>query len=290
VKALPSSPGFLGFHLPRRRALVDFVIVLTTLLLTLAVLFPIVWMVLGSVRPVAEILAYPPKWLPQDFTLKFYQLILSTPKYTQWLANSYIVSFGTVGLSLILGTLAAYGFSRYKVPGGRALLLWMLALRMMPGVSLVLPYFKIALVFHLYDTRLALILAYSSFVLPMMTWLLKGYMDSIPIDLEEAARVDGASRLGAIRKILLPLVAPGLVATGTMGFLGAWNEYFMAVVLTSTLNAQTVTVGMGRFFTEYGRDWNGIMSLTTFASVPLMFIFIFLQRWVVQGMTAGAVK
>jgi ABC-type glycerol-3-phosphate transport system permease component len=161
---------------------------------------------------------------------------------------------------------------------------------MMPGVSLVLPYFRISMALHLYDTQLGLIIAYASFVLPMATWLLKGYMDSIPVDLEEAALVDGATRLGALRRILLPLVAPGLIATGTMGFLGAWNEFFFAVVLTTSIKAQTLTVGIGRFFGQYNRDWNGIMALTTFASIPLLIAFVFIQRWVVQGMTAGAVK
>lgn len=257
---------------------------------TVAVLFPIFWMVLGSVRPVTEILAYPPEWLPRQFTLEYYRQLFETPEYLLYLRNSYVVAIGTTFLSLFLGSLAAYGFSRYQVPGGRVLLLSMLALYMMPGVSLVLPYFKITLALGLYDTRLGLILAYTSYVLPMATWLLKGYMDSIPVDLEEAALVDGATRFGALMRILLPLVTPGLIATGTMGFLGAWNEFFFAVVLTNSIKAQTLTVGIARFFGQYHRDWNGMMALTTFASIPLLIAFVFIQRWVVQGMTAGAVK
>ncbi len=277
-------------RLPRRRLVTDAVVILLTITGAVLVLFPIFWMVLASVRPVAEVLAYPPKWIPQQFTLKYYQQLFQSGEYLQYLKNSYIVAVGTTLLSLVLALLAAYGFSRYKVPGGRAILLAMLALYMMPGVSLVLPYFRLANALHLYDTRLGLILAYSSFVLPMATWLLKGYMDSIPIELEEAALVDGATRFGALRRILLPLIAPGLVATGTMGFLGAWNEFFFAVVLTTSLKAQTLTVGIGRFFGQYNRDWNGIMALTTFASIPLLVGFVLIQRWVVQGMTAGAVK
>jgi len=263
---------------------------LLTALGAVVVLFPIFWMVLASVRPVAEVLAYPPKWIPEQFTLDYYRQLFDSSEYVQYLKNSYIIAAGTTLLSLLLASLAAYGFSRYKVPGGRAILLAMLALYMMPGVSLVLPYFRISMGLHLYDTRLGLILAYSSFVLPMATWLLKGYMDSIPFDLEEAALVDGATRLGAFRRILLPLIAPGLVATGTMGFLGAWNEFFFAVVLTTSIRAQTLTVGIGRFFGQYNRDWNGIMALTTFASLPILLGFVLVQRWVVQGMTAGAVK
>jgi multiple sugar transport system permease protein len=274
----------------KRKHLKDAAVILLTLAGTLIVLFPIFWMVLASVRPVMEVLAYPPQWIPQKFTLEYYQELFKTNEYVQYLKNSYIVAIGTTLWSLLLASLAAYGFSRYKVPGGRAILLAMLALYMMPGVSLVLPYFRISMTLHLYDTRLGLILAYSSFVLPMATWLLKGYMDSIPFDLEEAAMVDGATRMGALRRILLPLIAPGLIATGTMGFLGAWNEFFFAVVLTTSIRAQTLTVGIGRFFGQYNRDWNGIMALTTFASIPILLGFVLIQRWVVQGMTAGAVK
>lgn len=274
----------------KRQQLENSLVFLVTALGAVLVLFPIFWMVLASVRPVAEVLAYPPQWVPKQFTLEYYRQLFESSESMQYLKNSYIIATGTTLWSLLLASLAAYGFSRYKVPGGRAILLAMLALYMMPGVSLVLPYFRISMSLHLYDTRLGLILAYSSFVLPMATWLLKGYMDSIPFDLEEAALVDGATRLGALRRILFPLVAPGLVATGTMGFLSAWNEFFFAVVLTSSIKAQTLTVGIGRFFGQYNRDWNGIMALTTFASLPILLGFVLIQRWVVQGMTAGAVK
>ena len=280
----------VGMSLSARRLLTDYAVVLLTLVGLVIVLFPIVWMMLASIRPVADVLAYPPVWNWDNLTLRFYEDIIRTPKYAQWLGNSYIIAIGTTALSLTIGSLAAYGFSRYNVPGGRWILLGMLAVRMMPSVSLILPYFKISTSLQLYDTKVGLVLAYSSFVLPMTTWLLKGYMDSIPIELEEAAMVDGATRLGAMRRILLPLILPGLVATGTMGFLAAWNEFLFAVVLTTSANATPLTVGIGRFFGEYGRDWNGLMALTTFASLPLMLIFIVLQRWVVQGMTAGAVK
>ena len=274
----------------KRQQVANAAVMLLTALGAVLVLFPIFWMVLASVRPVLEVLAYPPQWIPRQFTLEYYRQLFDSSEYVQYLKNSYIIATGTTLWSLLLALLAAYGFSRYKVPGGRAILLAMLALYMMPGVSLVLPYFRISMSLHLYDTRLGLILAYSSFVLPMATWLLKGYMDSIPFDLEEAALVDGATRLGAMRRILLPLIAPGLVATGTMGFLSAWNEFFFAVVLTTSIKAQTLTVGIGRFFGQYNRDWNGIMALTTFASLPILLGFVLVQRWVVQGMTAGAVK
>ena len=285
-----AAPSSRKRRLVSRYGTVDGLVMALALFATALAVFPIFWMVLASVRPVAEVLAYPPKWIPQDFTLRYFADLFRTTEYLQYLKNSYVVAIGTTFLSLLLGSLAAYGFSRYKVPGGRAILLGMLALYMMPGVSLVLPYFKITLALKLYDTRLGLILAYTSYVLPMATWLLKGYMDSIPPELEEAALVDGATQLGAFRRILLPLVIPGLIATGTMGFLGAWNEFFFAIVLTNSMKAQTLTVGIGRFFGQYNRDWNGVMALTTFASLPLLVVFVFVQRWVVQGMTAGAVK
>jgi multiple sugar transport system permease protein len=170
------------------------------------------------------------------------------------------------------------------------LLIGILALLMLPRVTVIVPYFQMAHAWGVYDRLLGMMLVNIAFLLPMATWLLKGYMDSVPVELEEAAMVDGCTRAGALRRILLPLAVPGLVGVGTFVFIGAWNEYLLAVVLTDTPSAQTLTVGMAAFFGEYVRDWNSIMALSTLTSLPLMLIFVFFQRWVVQGMTSGAVK
>ena len=130
----------------------------------------------------------------------------------------------------------------------------------------------------------------SAFILPISIWLLKGYMDAIPIDLEEAAMIDGCTRLQAMWKILVPLSVPGIVSTGTFAFIFAWNEFLLAVTLTDTATSQPLTIGLAAFFGQFIRDWNSIMALSTITSLPLMIIFVIFQRWVVQGMTSGAVK
>ena len=174
--------------------------------------------------------------------------------------------------------------------GGRIMLLGIMALLMLPTVTLIVPYFRLAHLVGLYDSLLGLIIVNTAFILPISIWLLKGYMDAIPIDLEEAAMIDGCTRLQAMWKILVPLTVPGIISTGTFAFIFAWNEFLLAVVLTDTPDAQPLTIGLAAFFGQFVRDWNSIMALSTITSIPLMIIFVVFQRWVVQGMTSGAVK
>jgi multiple sugar transport system permease protein len=254
------------------------------------ILVPILWMVSAGLRPIKEILSYPPTLLPKTLTFQYFARILASPTYRQYFLNSAVLALTTLVLALVSGSLAAYGFSRYRFPGGRAMLMGILALLMLPRVTLIVPYFRLAHLVGLYDTLPGLIVVNTAFLLPMSTWLLKGYFDSLPEELEEAAMVDGCVRVQTLWKIMLPLAVPGLIGVGTFVFIGSWNEYLLAVVLTETPRAQTLTVGLAAFFGQYVRDWNGIMALSTLASLPLVAIFVFLQRWVVQGLSSGAIK
>lgn len=253
-------------------------------------LFPIVWMVFASIRPTMETLSYPPVWLPRDVTFDAYRTLLTNSGEVRFFFNSYIIALLTAALSLLLGAPCAYGFSRFRIRGAEFILLALLALQMLPNVSVVLPFYSIARALGIYNTHLALILADTAFVLPIAVWLLKGFFDSIPTALEEAAMVDGCTRPAALWYVVVPLALPGLVSTGVFAFLWAWNEYLFAVVLTSGSDAAPLTIRMSQFFTQFGRDWSGIMALNVLASVPLIIVFIVLQRWVVSGLTAGAVK
>lgn len=261
-----------------------------TLFAVVVIIFPIIWMVFASIRPVEETLSLPPVWLPRQITLEYYEELFSNGRQMRFFFNSYVIAGLTAVVCLALGSLAAYGFSRFKIKGGRLILTGILALQMLPAVALIIPYYNMAQSLRIYNTYLALVVADSSFILPMTIWILKGYLDSIPLDLEEAAMVDGCTRLRALARVVLPLALPGLIATGTMAFLGAWNELLFAVILTTGPNVAPLTIGIAEFFTQFGRDWARIMTMNTVGSVPLMVVFIFLQRWVVQGMTAGAVK
>jgi multiple sugar transport system permease protein len=273
-----------------RHRVYEALVVVLTIALTTVILVPVVWMFSASVRPIRELLVYPPRLIPETVTLDYFARILHNAKYQRFFVNSILLSLFCLAVTLVLASLAGYGFSRFRMRGGRAMLIGILALLMLPRVTVIVPYFRMAHTWGVYDRLLGLMLVNVAFLLPMATWLLKGYMDSVPVELEEAAMVDGCTRTGALRRVLLPLALPGLVGVGTFVFIGAWNEYLLAVVLTDTPSAQTLTVGLAAFFGEYVRDWNSIMALSTLTSVPLMLVFVFFQRWVVQGMTSGAVK
>lgn len=254
------------------------------------VLMPIYWMVNAAFRPINDVLAFPPRIIPSTITFKHLITILTTPRYQQHLLNSAIITVSALFCTLILSTLAGYGFSRYKMPGGKYFLMAMMAMLMIPRVTLIIPYFKLANLVDLYDTRTVLIMTNVAFTIPMSTWLLKGYIDTIPHDLEEAAMIDGCSRLQAIWQVLIPLIFPGIVGVGSLVFINSWNDFLISFTLTQTINAQPITIALAKFFGEFNRNWNGIMSLSMISSLPLMLLYMFFQKWVVQGLTSGSVK
>jgi multiple sugar transport system permease protein len=267
--------------------------IITVLLLALGllvVLFPILWMVFASIRPISETFGTPPAWIPKDISFEAYREILVDPRQQRYQVNTWIIALSTAALSVGLGSLAAYGFSRFKIRGAGFILLAILGLQMLPAVSIIIPVYKMARWAGIWDTYLAMILIDTAFALAVSIWLLKGYVDSIPVELEEAAIVDGCNRFQAFYKIVLPLMAPGLVGTATFAFLYAWNDFIFATILRDGHELMPMTVAIGNFFTSHSRDWNSIMALNTMATLPLIALFVFLQRWVIQGMTAGALK
>ncbi len=265
-------------------------IVTLTIVATLIMMVPIYWMINAALRPIREVLTVPPRFIPTELTLKYVKAVLESSRNQQHFLNSFIITTSALSLTLVVSTLSAYGFSRFKIPSGRFLLMSMMALLMIPRVTLIIPFFRLANLTNLYDTRLILIIVNTTFALPMSTWLLKGYIDSISPDLEEAAMIDGCNRIHAIVKILLPIIFPGLVGVGTMVVINSWNDYLISFTLTQTLKAQPITIALAKFFGEYNRNWNGIMSLALISSIPIMLLYIFFQKYVVQGLTSGAVK
>lgn len=267
--------------------------VLSLLLLAILVatlLLPILWMILAAFKKDIELFHSPPPLLPPHPTLEPFKYIFGEPRYLRMLANSYLIASLVTIVCVTLAFLAGYGFSRYRLRGGGALLLITLFSQMFPPVSLIIPYYNILNSLGLYNTQLGLVVADASFILPFCIWMFKGYLDSIPTDLEEAAMVDGASRLTALWRVVLPITLPGFIATAIYAFLGAWNEYTFAVVLTRTEAATPVTVGIGEFFGLFTVKWSQMSALALVTSLPLMIIFVFLQRYLVEGMIAGAVR
>ncbi len=281
-----SKPG--GYHLATR--IRTALVITLTVLSALIILIPVYWMVNTAFRPLNEILVSPPKLIPTQLTTKFVAKILATPNYRRYILNSFTLASGTLVVTMSLALLAGYGFSRFRMPGGRFFLVGMLALIMIPRVTLIIPYYRLSNMIGLYDTLLALILVISGFMLPLSTWLMKGFIDSIPKDLEEAAMIDGCSMLQAIWQVVIPLVSPGMIGVGAYVFISSWNDFMLSFTMTQSVRAQTITIGIAKFFSESMRDWSSIMALTFISIVPLFLLFVFFQKWVIQGLTSGSVK
>ncbi len=290
AKAAPAGrPALKAGFRPGER-LVRGLSLVVLLLLVGSLLLPIIWMALAAFKNDVDLFRSPPPLLPPNPTLEPFQYLLGEPRYLRMLGNSYLIATLVTLLCVTLAFLAGYGFSRYRLRGGGVLLLLTLFSQMFPQVSLIIPYYNLLNALGLYDTYLGLVVADASFILPFCVWMFKSYLDSIPTDLEEAAMVDGASRLTALWRVVLPLTLPGFVATAIYAFLGAWNEYTFAVILTRTDAAAPVTVGIGEFFGLFTVKWSQMSALALVASLPLMIIFVFLQRYLVEGMVAGAMK
>ncbi|HWU41614.1 MAG TPA: carbohydrate ABC transporter permease [Candidatus Acidoferrum sp.] len=257
---------------------------------TAIMLFPVAWMLTVSVRPNVEVMKIPPQWIPTVFTLSPYARVLDSPRYLRTFVNSYLVALVVTAFSLFVGGLAAYALARYRFRGQRSVIMFLIITQMFPLILLCIPYFQIVVRLGLYDTLTSLILVYTTFTLPFCILMLRSYFAQIPKEMEEAAMVDGCSRLGAILRTLLPLSFPALVGSGLYTFLLAWNEFLFAVVLIESWEKRVITIAIYSLLAEFVTEWSMMMAFSVLASAPLVVAFIFLQRYVVQGMTAGAIK
>ena len=253
-------------------------------------LIPFAWMLSTSLKTEAEAFRIPPTWIPDAPTIDSYIGIWVRKNFGIYFFNSTVISLATAVLSTFFGALAGYGFSRFFFKGRKFLIGFFLATQMLPGVLLVGPYFKILSRVGLYDTRTGLIIAFLTICLPFSTWMMKGFIDKVPQDLDQSAMVDGCSRVGIFFKIVLPIVAPGMVATILFAFLLAWGDLLWALCLTSSENMITVTLGIARTVGEFRIVWPMLMAGSLVGGMPAILLYIFLQRLLVQGLTAGAVK
>jgi ABC-type glycerol-3-phosphate transport system permease component len=253
-------------------------------------LFPVYWMALTAVKPGAEVFRAPPSFWPDQPTFEAFATIFRERPMARYVANSLIVSLGATLLSMALGALAAYGFTRFRIRGALVLIVALLFTRMLPETLLIVPYFQLMSQLGLIDTYAALILAYSCFSLPFALWMLIGFFRSIPTEIDEAAAVDGATRLQALARVVLPLAAPGLVAVGFFTFIAAWNSYLWALVLTTRPEMFVISVGVANMVGEYRVQWNELMAASTIATLPVIVLFALIERKVVSGLTAGSIK
>lgn len=263
--------------------------------LTLFAILPMTWMVLTSIKSQFAAVQYPPEWLPRNPTLAEYTRLLVPTNDTgrdflRYMANSIGVSLATTVLGVIVAVPAAYAFSRFRFPGRNLLFYSVLLRNMFPAVVFLMPLFIMMRWLGLVNTLASLVLTYLTFGLPLSIWLLKGFYDNIPPQLEQAARIDGATRFQAFLHIVMPLSTPGIVATAIYSFILAWNEYVYALTFINDKAKMTLPIGLQRFFAEYSTNWPGLMAASFIMSVPVVVMFLVLQKYFVRALTEGAVK
>ena len=261
--------------------------------LALALVFalgPIGWGLSTSLKTPAEINALPPTWLPHDVTIANYVESVLSERFLRHVFNTVLVVLACLALALGLSAHAAYAAARFAFRGKGLILMLMWATIMIPGVAVIVPLYLVAIWTSLYDSLWALILVYSAWLVPTLVWLLRGFVAAIPVELEEAARIDGCSRLTAFYRITLPLLQPGLLAGSVLVFTLVWNEFLIAYSLVLSNESRLVQVGIYFFITEVGIKWGPLTAAAMGAIVPVLAAYAFLQRAFIQGLSAGAVK
>ena len=252
--------------------------------------FPILWSLLVSLKPEEDIVTSNLQYIPRRVTFENYVAIWTRSNFPILIANSAVVTAITVAICTVAGTLASYSIARFAFAGRRGLMLFYLVVRMFPAVMIVIPLFILLRGAGLLDSRVGLALAYTAFLLPVFVWMMKGFFDAVPPDLEDAARIDGATRLGAMIRVVLPLVKGGLVATAVFVAIGAWNEFLFALMLTTSTGSRTWPVGLQLMVGEFQLPWGTLAAGGIISILPVMALFALVQGAMVRGLTAGAVK
>jgi len=281
-----------------RRKFVKFLLYLAMVAVVIMIFAPLFWLIISSISTMEELLCVPPHWIPKRPTFDNYLSIIfsksETPEaarmFIYTMRNSLIIAGSVTLISLIVGSFSAYALARLIFPMRKQVLISILGTRMFPAISTIIPLYIIMGKFNLIDTKASLIILYFTFALPYVIWIMMGFFRTIPSELEDAARIDGCSRLGSLFRIILPLSAPGLVATTVILFMLAWDEFFFALIFTNTYNAKTVPVAIAEFTGRHGINYGAMCTGGVLASIPPILLTLIFYRYIVHGLTAGAVK
>ncbi|HKT56169.1 MAG TPA: carbohydrate ABC transporter permease [Microbacterium sp.] len=252
--------------------------------------FPVLWMLSSSFKSNADIFAYPPKLIDGSFSLDAYFAVFTDPVKVGYFVNSYIVALCVVVITLAIALLSAYVFSRYEFKFKSIIRVVIIGVQAVPPITLLIPFFGIMVGLGLYNTYQGLILTYVVFTLPYAIIMMTAYFDSLPRELDEAARVDGAGSLSILWRILVPISVPGMVSVGLYTFMISWNEYLFALTLTQTDDRRTVPVGIQLLMGQNNYLWNEVMAMSILGSIPVLVLFLIFQRYFIGGLAAGAVK
>jgi arabinogalactan oligomer/maltooligosaccharide transport system permease protein len=269
-----------------KRAVVHLILIAASLI----ALFPIIRVLGVALRPGNRILDSEFSIIPPGATLQAFQHVLFETDLPRWLFNSLTITVGTSTVGLLIAATSAYAFSRFKFPGRGVGLTLLLATQLIPAAMLLVPLYILAVQFHLTNSYVGMVIALSVTSVPFSVWILKGYYDTVPIELEEAARIDGCSQLEAFYRILLPLSTPALAIVFLFNFLAAWNDYFLAATFLSRDELLTWPLGLQRFQAQFQTQWNDLAAASILISLPVVLLFLYTSKWLVSGVTAGAVK
>jgi N,N'-diacetylchitobiose transport system permease protein len=255
-----------------------------------AMVFPVYWMVSTAFKKPYDILNFTPEFVPSPATLSNFENALNRPNFWSSVLNSLIVVIAVTAMSMVLAFLAALALAKFRFRGRAAFVVVIIGVQMVPLNALIIPLYILLSRAHQVDKLSGVVITYLTFVLPFCVWTLRGFLLGVPRELEEAAMVDGSTRFGAFVRILLPLVAPGLVATSIFAFIQVWNEFILAYVLLQSQEKQTLPVWLASFTTLRGTEWGPLMAAATLTALPVVIFFVIIHRRIAFGLTAGAVR
>ncbi len=285
----PSSTRNKNAKLERTGPGAPFIVVGCILLLVIC-LFPFWWMSLSSIKTLRELYTVPPIWWPTVPTWDNYHKVLFESNIPRYFLNSVIISVGSTMLALCLAVFASYGFARFDFKGKPLFQAFVLVGQLLPTAAIIVPLFVTLRVLGLVNTYWGLILVYMIITLPLSVWMLTSYFKAIPVELEEAAIIDGASRMGVLFRITLPLSLPGLVAVTVYAFVTTWNEFIFALCFATDSSVKTLPIGLAEFTTEFNTDWGAVMAASMIMTLPVALLFLSMQRLFIGGLMAGATK
>ena len=253
-------------------------------------LFPVFWIFISSVKTNTEVFAYPPSFIPENFTLSAYFNIFNDEDKLRFFFNSYFIAIMVTILTLLISILSGYSFSRFDFKLKRILNLSIISTQTIPPITLLIPYFGIVVTFKIFDTYLALIFTYLVFTIPYATLMMTSYFNTLPKELDDAVLMDGGSNFTALYRVIIPISLPGIVATCVYTFLLCWNEFLFALTLTKSYEMRTVPIGIQLLMGQHAYEWNEMMAMSIIGTIPILFLYLFAQKYFLAGLTSGSVK
>lgn len=274
----------------KKRNILEFLRYFILSIMVFCALFPLYWMIKSSFTPAQELFSSNPSLIPHIFSLEWYQTVLANSSVVHYFLNSFIVAFSTMCISLVVTTLGAYSLTRFKYKGRKVILMAVLSSYLFPSILLLLPLYSILSSLSLLDSFAGIIITHTTITIPYSLWILRSYFEDVPVELEEAGMIDGLSRLGTFIHIVLPITSPGILSCGLFSFILSWDEYLYASVLLSDVQLKTLPIGIMEYITSFDVRWGEIMATAAITTIPVIIMFVLIQKRFVQGLTDGAVK